>query len=157
MVNKKGYIRTLEAVIAIILVLIFIFSVLPKKQTEELKTPREIDLTSDRILSEIQYNEQFRQCVIEDISPINKPSEKQTALECVNKFIESNKLIPTTLSYNITVCDIQVSNQDAYNYCKESDLPEAKDLTIYTKRVILSTTLTDLQPKKVKLYIWRKV
>src|SRR3989344_6917374 len=120
MVNKKGYIRTLEVVIAIILILIFIFSVLPKKQTEESKTPREIDLTSDRILNEVQNNGKFRGCVIEDVPP-NTP-DKKSAEQCINEFITDNNLIPQTLDYKVKVCDTSITDQNAYNFCGEPNL-----------------------------------
>jgi len=152
MVNKKGYIRTLEAVIAIILILIFIFSVLPKKQTEELKTPREIDLTSDRILNEVQNNEEFRGCVI-----ANLETPGQTAEDCINGFIISNNLIPQTLDYKVKVCDTSITGPNAYNFCGEPNLIGAEDKTVYVKSIILSGTLTELKTKRVKLYIWRKV
>jgi len=157
MVNKKGYIRTLEAVIAIILILIFIFSVLPKKQTEELKTPREIDLTSDGILNEVQNNEEFRGCVIADLNPNNLQLGEKSAEQCINEFITTNNLISQTLDYNVKVCDTSTSDQNAYNFCGEPNLIGAEDKTVYVKSIILSGTLTELKTKRVKLYIWRKV
>ncbi len=161
MVNKKGYIRTLEAVIAIILILIFIFSVLPKKQIEDLKTPREIDLTSDRILNEVQNNEEFRGCVIVDED--TAPSGVIVGEDCIKNFIDSNNLISQqTMGYKVLVCDPIATLFTSKNYCNEPDLQEAKDKAIYTKSLLLSSTLLSpaiapLNPKLVKLYIWRKV
>jgi len=157
MVNKKGYIRTLEAVIAIILILIFIFSVLPKKQTEELKTPREIDLTSDRILNEVQNNEEFRGCVIDDLDPSSLLLGQKSAEQCINTFITDNNLIPQTLDYKVKVCDTSITDTTAYNFCGEPPLVGTEDKTVYVKSIILSGTLTELKTKRVKLYIWRKV
>ena len=68
MVNKKGYIRTLEAIIAIVLIFAVIITILPKKEITE-KTPDDIDLTAKSILNEIQNNNLFRDYAIKmDIS-----------------------------------------------------------------------------------------
>src|SRR3989344_6033495 len=63
MVNKKGYIRTLEAIIAIVLIFAVIITILPKKEIAE-KTPEDIDLTAKSILNEIQNNNLFRDYAI---------------------------------------------------------------------------------------------
>ena len=65
MVNKKAYIRTVEAIIAIVLILTFIVYIWPKESQVESKIPRDIELTLDRTINEFQYNEGYRICILQ--------------------------------------------------------------------------------------------
>lgn len=146
MVNKKGYIRTLEAVIAIILILIFVFSVAPKRQISEPKTPREIQLISERILNEVGSNKDFRQCIIEG----TYQGQSKDGEDCINDFINENNLInKQIMDYRILVCDPGTICQEPLG------LPTTT--SVYTKSIVISSTLTKFNLKIVKLYIWRKV
>ena len=50
MVNKKGFVKILEAVIAIILIFIFITLIIPRKAQEQTTIPREITTKQNIII-----------------------------------------------------------------------------------------------------------
>ena len=62
--NKKGFLKILEAIVAIVIVLGFVISIMPLKSKENAKFPPDLDQTLTSILKEIQNNPKFRQCVI---------------------------------------------------------------------------------------------
>ncbi len=62
--NKKGYIRTIEAILAIMIIFGFVVTILPKKTTEIAKAPPELDSTMRSVLEEAQNNEEFRTCLL---------------------------------------------------------------------------------------------
>ena len=61
--GKRGYIRTLEAIIAIVIILIFIFTVLPK-DVPEVKTEYRIENYKSFLIKELQYNKTVREDVV---------------------------------------------------------------------------------------------
>jgi len=67
--NKKGYLRILEAVIAIIIVFSTVLLVLPKIEKNLSKAPPDIELTANTILKEAQTNDNFRNCILTTTNP----------------------------------------------------------------------------------------
>ena len=62
--NNKGFLRILEAVIAIIIIFMFTYYITPK-DTEKIDVEGEkIKLLQKTILNEISYNENFRDCIL---------------------------------------------------------------------------------------------
>jgi hypothetical protein len=159
--NKKGFVKILEAVIAIIIIFIFIFTILPRESKVE-KIPENVRLFQERILSEIESNESLRQDVLkykifkdEQIKTINTEIlSYRKDKPAIDKFIRSN-LYPT-LDYNYTVCvdsgDSLVCNPDFVNLgndLKNIALPTNK--AVYAKsRIIANSTQTNT----FKLYVW---
>lgn len=64
MKTKRGFIRIIEAVIAVIIVFGYIVTVLPKDEADTGRIPPELDNTLQAILKEIQTNPDFRNDVI---------------------------------------------------------------------------------------------
>ena len=58
--HKKGFIRTLEAVIAVIIIFTFIYFILPKTISEAGDTPVQVKSSQDYIVSDILYDETRR-------------------------------------------------------------------------------------------------
>jgi len=160
MVNKKAYIRTIEAIIAIVLILTFTVYVWPKDSQVESKIPRDIELTLDRTINEFQYNEEYRGCILQisivqslTSGDIQNLPDVDTTKVCYNKisdFIKSS--IPQTLLYSFSICSVTQA-------CIPSDLEiSLPKENIYTKGVFITTDTTTptSDSKTVKLYIWRK-
>jgi len=64
--DKKGFVRTLEAVIAVLLLLAFLYVLFPEKQAVTGETPVEVREAQRYILKEISLNRQYRDCVTVD-------------------------------------------------------------------------------------------
>ncbi|MDD5650986.1 MAG: hypothetical protein PHF86_11310 [Candidatus Nanoarchaeia archaeon] len=152
--NKKGFVKIIEAVIAIIIIFIFMFTILPQGNKVE-KVPENIKLFQEKILDEIESNETLRQEVLEypvSVSTLQIISYRNNIN--IDKFIKNN-LYPT-LEYNYTVCtdnnEVLICNPDFLNLPTEYEnmkLPTNK--AVYAKsRIIANSTQTNT----FKLYVW---
>lgn len=148
MVNKKGYIRTLEAIIAMILIFIFILSILPPKGNEQ-KTPDDIDITARNVLNEIQNNNLYRDYVINMI--LTEPDsgkdsrDDSNSYDNIKNFI--NPTVPIAIGYELMICDIGQTTVPCYKKQEDLNLPKTN---IYTKNILIENN------RLVKLFLWRK-
>ena len=62
--NKKAYLKTIEAIIAVVIILIFIFTVIPRERVPEASVPKNIEILQETITNEIENNEEYRQEII---------------------------------------------------------------------------------------------
>ena len=62
--NNKGFLRILEAVIAIIIIFMFTYYIMPKNTEKSDVEGDKIRLLQKTILNEISYNEGFRDCIL---------------------------------------------------------------------------------------------
>ena len=101
--NKRGFIRTIEALIAIVLLLgliVFIYSGNPKKLPS---TPEVVDKASSFIINEFLNKPEFRNCFV-SISQEGRCNEKLNP-NCkisIENFI--TKSIPLGYNYDCEVC-----------------------------------------------------
>jgi hypothetical protein len=61
--NKKGVVKTLEAVIAVVALLAFILIILPEREIPTGEVPAEIETAQQAILDEISLNKNYRDCI----------------------------------------------------------------------------------------------
>jgi hypothetical protein len=148
--NKKGFLHTLEAVIAIILLLSIIYIVIPKDQLES-TTPNKIEQAHKGIFSEITINQEFRDCLLIDVlnfGSINELTQnniiKEATAPClthINKFIQ--ELTPRGYVYMAEICDKSVS-------CTSNIL--SPEITIYAESIMLASKSS----KVFRVYFWEK-
>lgn len=103
--NKKGYIRTIEAILAIMIVFAFVVTILPKKTIETGKAPPELDSTMRSILEEAQNNEEFRTCLLLNNNvELKTDSTMKTNAECLKDQLD--KALPTfsPWDYGFAIC-----------------------------------------------------
>lgn len=93
MVNKKGFIRTLEAVIAIVIILGLIIYLTPSKKLE-VEVPSNIREAKEFILKEILINEELRDNV-ENINGNCKVGELKVFLD---------EHVPVGYDYSCEIC-----------------------------------------------------
>jgi len=158
--NKKAYIRTLEAIIAIVIIFIFILSILPKEQKIE-GFPKEIDLTGNKVLDEIQNDKTIRKAVFSVSGKDNGCSIEGEGNDYneVKSFAE--EVIPETIGFEMMIC-----NENSCFYCGEgrtttqeittSEILEKYELVnIYPKSAMMTDENGDI--RIVKLFLWRRV
>ena len=128
MVNRKGFIRTIEAVIAILLILGFVLIMKPNlSNNQDNSIPSEVEETEKFIFSEITYNKDFRDCITNE-NPSNP--ETGTCKEVCNildEFVSSHK--PFGYGYECEICESSVS-------CMSNELPI--DRNIYANSIFLA-------------------
>jgi len=77
--NKKGYLRIMEAILAIILVFSFILFILPKKDVNLIKVDPELESTVESIAKQIERQPDMRNCVISN----------SDSTVCINEYIKN--------------------------------------------------------------------
>src|SRR3989338_3932262 len=158
--NKKGYIRTFEAVIALVIIFTAIIFLLPKNKLPDGKAPHELENTANEILKAIQQNSDFRNGVL-SINPV-----------IVNNKIRSTLPSFTPWTYAFTICnenqmDLCDNNHLGKDFREEGIVKDNFNLPskdIYTKSVFLSNEdITDdailganNENIIIRIYFWEK-
>ena len=151
--NKQGFIKTIEAIIAVLIIFIFIYYVTPK--SSDIKDTSDIKKLQEEILKGISENEVFRECIIKETGTkiIQYADPKITGFETctsgvsttMQTFIESSLTKKFQTNYQLVIC--------TQGSCGS---PPEKD-TVYTSAVIVTSSLKTpptYNPKVVRLYLW---
>jgi len=136
--KKKGYIRTLEAVIAIVIILIFIFTMMPKKEPNPKDVPPRVDAAQKYILQEIANTPELRQEAIETQEEDNECIEGGL----IEQLIQAN--VPPGYSYACAVCS---STGCVF-------MPEGVTTSVYMDDILITPDDATLGPKIVRLWFW---
>ena len=134
--NKKGYMKTVEAVVALILVLGVVVTIVNRNTIDINPTPTEIKIMQDSINNLIENDKFLRRAVL------NNQTDKIN--DTIKQFIPEN----STLKYAFLICGT--------NYCPSvENLP--KDKSIYVSNLIISSVYNETGHGVFKLYLWRKL
>ena len=139
--NKKGWIKIVEAFVAIILIASVLLIILNKsdfQQTDDKKI-YEIELS---ILREIQTNTTMRDAIMNANAPIELYDDG-FPLIVKNQLISR---IPNQLECNAKIC---AGGDD----CNLRNAPQ-KD--IYSQKILITATLTQYNPTQLKMFCWSK-
>src|SRR3989338_6738785 len=160
--NKKGYIRTFEAVIALVIIFTAIIFLLPKNKLPDGKAPHELENTANEILKAIQQNSDFRNGVLSINAVI------------VNDKISSTLPSFTPWTYAFTICEeneMDTCNNNYFGKELNADGIQKDEFTstlpskdIYTKSVFLSKEdmtddgILEETPENIiiRIYFWEK-
>jgi len=139
--NKQGYIKTLEAVIAIVIILIFTFAVTPKP-TPSYQLPSSVENAQNYILEEIAGDDDVRAAVMEF-----DPESSEEAYGLINDIVATN--LPTGYAYTIGIC--------IESACSSNATSIAEDRSVYTAEAMIgSYGVVDTAPRIVRIWMWRK-
>jgi len=128
---KKGFIRSLEAVIAIVVFLIFFYSVM-SLPLEKLDTLDPIQYSLKVVVERVLYNETLRQAVLQ---------QNDAMLESL-----LNENIPPAYEHLYLIC-----NQAN---CVSQQIPFNKE--IFVDDVYVTSTYSIQDPKIFRVYAWKK-
>ncbi len=173
--NKKGFLKIMEAIIAIIIVLSFVISIMPIKTKDTSKLPPDLEQTTNTILHQMQNKPEFRQCVlgggtIYDFANDGSPTLSNST-DCIYNYTQFISYPAATYPWNYAVKVCNVNSTNVVTNCsytprngvntgdlvakKESDfanknLPIDKD--IYTRTIVLaSPDVFGIDPNNVQL------
>ena len=136
--NKKGYMKILEAVIAIVILILFVTVIIIEQQEDKLKVPQDIYLLQGAVTNLIKEDESIRQNVI------------LGDVVAVKLAIDSADFIPTSnYAYELTLCNVAAVCADI----ESLGLPTDKE--VYAENFIISSTLQQRQETLVGFYLWR--
>lgn len=129
--DKRGWIKIVEAFMAIILVTGIIFIILSGRVGNKFDKDEAIHNLQKTVLDEISGSEELRRAVL---------SEDYATLR---NFISTR--IPGVLGFDIKVCELdKVCNLEVY---KEE---------LYVDERVISSSLLEYSPKKLRLFMWEK-
>jgi cysteine-rich repeat protein len=130
--DRKAWIRIVEALIAILIISGTLFYLVSRSEGGEVGSI--INERQSQILDILAKNESYRELIIND----NEPNRK-----IINETIK--KMIPATWGFNFNICEIE-------KICP-ADVPLDRD--VYVSERVISSTLTQYSPKKIRFYVWR--
>jgi hypothetical protein len=140
--NKKGWIRILEATIAVLIVTSVLVLVYTRQTEKTIDASEYIYSIQKEILDELSSNLSLRAAVLANDSSVNR--------DFLNVFVSSK--IPVAFGSRLLVCELSVPPIP----CKlnSTDFLETRDYDLFVLETVISANLTDYSPKKVKLFVW---
>lgn len=142
MKNKKGWVKILEAFLAILLIVAVLSIIIVKDLTKKNEFSEGIHALEISILEKIQLNETARTEIVNSIPSLELGDDDFP--ESVKKIIEEK--IPEGLNCSIKIC---FPGEE----CVLSEIPSRKE--IYVKSSIISSYLEKYSPKLVTIFCWR--
>jgi hypothetical protein len=136
--DKRGLIRTFEAIIAVVIMLTLIYYLVPKDRDVDVVAEHNVREAQKLILTEISLNEEFRECV----SGFNTFGVCEGGcMNDIDLFIDRN--VPFGYESFCEICDSAIS-------CTDGFLPV--DKSIYTDSVFIAHDPSRI----VRIYFWEK-
>jgi len=138
MVGKKGYIRTLEAVIAIVIILLFIFTVTPERVINPKKAPPQIESAQNYIFQKIENNPGLRAMVIGS----SGDGECKDVAPEINDLVFDN--LPPGFDF---VCAICSTTSCVFT-------PEGITTSVYMDDIMITPYDVHGSPKIIRVWFW---
>ena len=145
MKNKRGWIRIVEAFVAILLITGVILMVVNRGDIQKSEDNSKIHEIEISILREIELNDNLRQIIL-------KIDSNQLPLKWGNENfpVEITKVISSRTPENLG-CAVNICELDSICGMEEY---VAKD--VYAQKIIIAATLEIYNPRQLKLFCWRK-
>ena len=153
--NKKGFIKIMEAIIAIVILLAFVIAILPQNKVDRAAVPPDLELTMISVLKEMQGNSNFRNCILgQDLNFEEATGENygtSRGSECAYTYIVNFTARPFSAhpwNYAVKICESnETTSPIDCNYYPNSEitseiefnqiiLPSNKD--IYTRAITIT-------------------
>lgn len=145
MVNKRGWLRILEAGISVLLIFGVILIISSQRGSPN-NDPEFTDEAND-ILEELSKNNALRTAVLKyDLSKDETYLQNGMILEDIDLFIES-RLKQSYLKYEIKICDPVVN-------CYLDEFPVDKEVYVADRLISTTPQETNFQPKRIKIFVW---
>ncbi len=151
--NKRGFIKTLEAVLAVMIVFIFIYTMSQRENEENsnVKTMRDIQ---EGLLNGISQNDDFRECIVNapklNLFNIGTGNAQDPCLDAnlkgyMTQTLPARFVKPGNERYKIWVCEL--------NDCT---LPSLEGKYVYTSAVVISSDLKEQEynPRIFRIWLW---
>jgi len=142
MENKRGWIRILEATIAVMIVAGVLLVAYSKQPSSGVDKSDYIGTIQKKILDDITIRDDLRSHVLES-TDTSIPTD-------LTDFVSSN--IPSSLSHSLKVCNF--TNPPTPCKLSDSDFIGAGGAEIFVEERIIASNVTDYNPKKVRLFVW---
>lgn len=159
--NKRGFLRTLEAILAVIIVFLFIYYAGRTSGDKDARYVQGVRSLQESILDEISKNDDFRECIVSsDVKTFNENAEGFKASNCIDQerekcveeidcYIEGSLPLRYKDKYKFTICDPKDLGR-----CTIPSISGAKE--VYTSAVIISSSLNDgkYSPRILRMWLF---
>ena len=133
MVNKKGFMRILEATISIVLILSALIILSSRQESVEEK---DLGVILPKILDEIAREPNLRIQIIRGDNPD------------LNSFV-GERINNPSLEHAVKICALD-------EVCVLDNFPDGAEEIFASERVVSAVIDEPFEPKKVKIFLWRK-
>lgn len=137
MVDKKGYIKTLEAVLAIVLLLIFVYTIIPSRTPLRQEVPPIVESAQKHIKTAIEQDEYIRMLVV-NVDP-NSPDLRKMIGDITTQYL------PLGYAYDFEICEVT-----------SCVINTPDDKTIYVSDILISAQDEKANPRIVRIWVWEK-
>ena len=137
MKNKKAWLRIVEAVIAIVIIFGVLLVVI-SKQSSVVSVGDDVYERQSQILDVISSREDLRELILQG-------NEDEKIVEEVDN--EIAKLVPNNWEFATKVCRLD-------RIC--SNPVDIFDKDVYVSERLITSNLTNYNPKKLKIFVWGK-
>jgi hypothetical protein len=138
--NKRGWIRILEATIAVMVIAGVLLVVYSGEVEESTARQDSIFILQKQILNQISHKDDFRALVLES-------SGESTELDNYAREVLGN-----SLNFSLRICDL-TTPASACNM-NSDDFISVMDREIYVEEIIISGNYATYNPKVVRLFVW---
>ena len=139
--SKKGLVRTLEAVIAVMAILGFVYFLFPDETPTTGGVPAEIQAAQEYVLAEISLKEEFRDCIVRG-SETYEGACNFGCLTDVESFVKAQA--PFGFEGTCEICNSALS-------CSDTILPPEK--SVYTDSIFIARHPVK---KVLRIYFYEK-
>jgi hypothetical protein len=134
--DKKAWIKAIEAVFAVLIISSVILFLLIKPTKEN--TNQEIYYKEMKILELLSKNDNIRDIIV------NTNNSKENNSDINDKI---KLMVPNSFDFTTKICNLE-------DNCTISWIPLDKE--IYVREIVVTSTLTKYNPKKLRLFLWFK-
>lgn len=143
--EKQGWVRIVEAVIAILIVaggLVFFYV----QSSDRVSKAEQIYNIERAILEEISRNSEMRNKIVD--YDLNNPNSEENSviIEDIRSFIEARLNAYPNFDFNFKICS-------ANSVCPLEPWPQEVD-EIYAEDTLITSTLSSYSPRKLKIFVW---
>ena len=146
MVNKRGFIKIVEATISIVII-IGVMLVLVGQQTPR----QEIELFDEihPILDEMARNSTTREAVLSyELNEDPDNGNNGPIIEMLERFVEE-RIDLLFIEQKVIICEID-------SLCPIDQWPVVRGEVYSGERIITTSLERDFEPRKVKIFLWRE-
>jgi hypothetical protein len=144
--NKRGWTKIVEAVMAVLLIALFLLFVLEQRESSyERNISEEIFEVQNAILREIQLNSSLRSSILESSVPLSTLEENFPS--DVKIFLEEKT------SENLN-CAAKICNLTEEEICSIDEIYENVEGNIYVRQVLIFSEVGLYEPRNFRLFCW---
>ena len=148
--NKRGWIRIVEAFVAVLLVAGMILFLFNRGYIGKSDISEKVDNEQKVILREIALDQGLRQAILSESVPIGTQSNDNNNLFPNTVLNKINERKPDFLECITKICALD-------EICTLSSIPqEIQDKDIYARSIAITATVNIYNPRQLKMFCWVK-